>query len=83
MANCYRLQVRKTQAALERDAASPDELRYMEPPEQPWYPRIVAGNGRVVYTGETMHNRSDAAASLAKLVMAIQAHEFRYEFPDD
>lgn len=82
MANSYKLQVRKTVAALQRDAADPDELRYMHPVEQPWYPRIVAGNGKVVFTGEMMHNRSDAGAALAKLVMAIQSHEFKYEFPD-
>ncbi len=82
MANLYRLQVRKTKKAREDDLYRATGVPVLTPVEQPWYPRIVAGNGRVVFTGETIHKRSDAAAALAKLVMALQSHEFRYEFPD-
>ena len=75
MANSYKLQVRKSVLAKVRE-------EFGDRMDQPWYPRIVAGNGKVVFTGEMMHNRSDAGAALAKLVMAIQSHEFKYEFPD-
>ena len=78
MARKFKLQIKKTKVTTFRGGHNAKPTK----PKQRWYPRIKAGNGEIILTGEMMVNKGQPERTLQSLVTAILDGNFVFEYDD-